>query len=905
MGVFSYRHLLKSVKYIIVTFLFVGLMLACSTEKDAWLNRTYHNTTAHYNGYWNAKELIKETMTNFELGYQENYESILPVFVYPNEEESKNFKSPMDTAIKKCETVIFKHQMPKKKVGQYRREEWCAWIDDNWFVIGESQFYKREFNSSLQKFEFIEKQYPSEEITYDARLWQAKIYIEQENFPAAKSILDELQEEIDEQEAAKENKEKKEKPEKKKKSNYRGKKKKKSSKSKAKKPEDENQPPKFTEDFYREYYPVLADYYLRKKDYVKAEEALIKAIDLVKKRQFKTRLIFILAQLKHLQSNPDASELYAEVVKRNPKYDMAFVAKINKALAFSGGDKQKVKAELKKMIKDEKNVDYLDQIYYALGDIELNDGNTEQGIDYLELSVRESKSNTKQKSKSFLRLGKLYYQNKDYIKAQKYYDSTLSVLDKEHPEYEQIEIQNVSLTELVSHLNIADHQDSLMSLCQLSQNELEKKVNGIIDGEIAKREAEEEAKRNAALSPLVSGNLAAKGNFWAFNDKLRLNGFNKFKEVWSTRPNEDDWRRSDRSGFFVDEGTEGVTEEKEDPKLTVAYYTKDLPCGKPVEEEKAVEDIINGYYNAANIYKRKLNDPDGAKRTFQKLEKYLPNKLAIESLYQTYLISKSSGNTADAGKYKDWILNDYPNSEYAKLIKNPKYAEELNNASKAEEQAYEKIYQQFISKDYVGTIDAINQRLQNKDNPLTCKYLYMKALATGYSNPDPENLKPIEEALEDVINNCDDDDIVAQSQATLDKLRNVQSVIDAKTGNSTYIYESGAKHFFILVFPNSAGSVNQAKTKVSDLNLASFSTKNLETKSSFIDENNQLIIVKSFANKEEAIDYYLTFKVNENQVKKLHEFDYFVISDKNFAALFSEKNIEAYLNFFAKNYLNK
>lgn len=373
------------------------IVLACSTEKDAWVNKTYHNTTAHYNGYWNAKELIKETMTGFELGYSENYEAILPVFLYPNEEESKNFKSPMDTAIKKCETVIFKHQMPQKKVGQYKRTEWCAWIDDNWFVIGESQFYKREFNSSLQKFEFIEKQYPSEPIIYEARLWQAKIFIEQENYPAAKSILDELQEEIDAQAEAKEDKSKKEeKPEKKKSTNSNNKKKKKSAKKKTdKKDEEEAGPPKISEDFFKEYYPVLADYYLRKKEYGKAEEALVKSIEVVTERQFKTRLIFILAQLKHQQSNAEASELYAEVVKRNPKYDMAFVAKINKALAFSGGDKQKIKAELKKMLKDEKNIDYLDQIYYALGDIEVNEGNKPEGIEYLELSVRASKSNTK------------------------------------------------------------------------------------------------------------------------------------------------------------------------------------------------------------------------------------------------------------------------------------------------------------------------------------------------------------------------------------------------------------------------------------------------------------------------------------------------------------------------------
>lgn len=893
---------MKKLGYILVLTCLV-IIASCSTEKDAWVNKSYHNVTAHYNGYWNAKELIKETMTGFQKGYIENYDEIIPVFVYPNEEESKTFKSPMDTAIRKCETVIFKHQMPNKKVGQNKKTEWCSWIDDNWFVIGESQFYKREFNKSLQKFEFIEKQYTSEAIVYDARLWQAKIFIEQENYPAAKSILDELQEEMTEQEEAKNEKEKTEKPEKKSSSSNRGKKRK-NSKSKSK-PEEETGPPKFTEDFYREFYPVLADYYLRKKNYPKAEEALVKSIELIKERQFKTRLIFILAQIKHKQNNSEATELYAEVVKRNPKYDMAFVAKMNKALAFNEGNRDKAKSELKKMIKDEKNVDYLDQIYYALGDLELQDNNTEDGINYLELSVKSSTSNPQQKSKSFLRLGKLYYAQKNYIRAQKYYDSTLAVLDKNHSEYELISYQNISLTELVENLNLANEQDSLLGLCELSANELDKQIQETIDKLIAKREAEEEAKYAAALTPSAGGDLAAKGNFWAFNDKLRSSGFDKFKSVWGVRPNEDDWRRSDKSATFNDEGNEGNGEEKEDPLLTVAYYKKDLPCGKPAQIEKSKSEIIEGYYNAATIYKQKLDDPDGAKKTFQKLEKYLPHRLAIESLYQIYLIDKAQGNTTSLNKYKDWLLKDYPDTEYSKLIKNPNYAEELNNATKQEEVAYEKIYNKFLTKDYNGAINDIDNRLKIQDNPFACKYLYMKALAIGYSNEDPENLKPIEAALEDVIANCTDEDIVSQSQSTLDKLRNVQSLIDAKSGTSTYIYNTDAKHFFILVFPNSAGSVNQAKSKVSDLNIASFSTKSLETKSSFIDENNQLIIVKPFSNKEEAMDYFLTFKVNDKQVKKLKEFDYFVISDKNFSALFLEKDIEAYKNFFSKNYLQE
>jgi hypothetical protein len=269
------------------------------------------------------------------------------------------------------------------------------------------------------------------------------------------------------------------------------------------------------------------------------------------------------------------------------------------------------------------------------------------------------------------------------------------------------------------------------------------------------------------------------------------------------------------------------------------------------------------------------------------------------------LINKTNNNESVAGKYKDWIIRDYPDSEYGKILKNPNYLNELSKASKKEEVFYQEIYNDFISKNYEKAITEIDKRIQVKDNPYLCKYYYMKALSIGYSKPDPNNLAAVEKALEDVLNNCDDEIVLNQTNATLDKLKNRQSVIDAKSGASTYIYASDSRHYFVLIFPNSAGSVNQAKTNVSDLNMSSFSTKNLEIKSSFIDENNQIISVKTFMDKDDAMDYYLTFKTNNNQVKKLKEYDYFVITDKNFSSLFLEKDIPAYLEFFKKNYLKK
>ncbi len=887
--------------------LLVFVIVSCSTEKDVWINRTYHNTTAHYNGYFNAGEIIKETMTDFEMNRQENYSEIIPLFIYANDEESKAFYSPMDTAVSKCETVIARNSMPKQKVGQFKNVEWCKWIDDNWLVIGEAQFYKRDFDGALEKFSFIEKQYKTEAISHTAKLWRAKTLIEIEAFDEAKEVLEELQsveEELKEQKevaekAAKEAKEKA----KKRKSNSSRRRKKSKSKKKTKAPVDEIPP--LPKKFEQELLPVIADLYLRQKQYTEAEEALRASIEVTKKRKFKTRQLFILAQLLQEVGGEGASELYAEVVKRNPVYDMAFQAKINRALAYSGGDSKSIKAQLLKMLKDDKNIDYHDQIYYALGDIELRAGNRPQGIAYLEKSVLVSKANKVQKSKSFLRLGKLYYLEKNYTKAQQYYDSTMSVLPKEHIEYESISETNQSLSELVENLRIVQEGDSLASLCKLSEKELLARIDEIIEQKKLEKEAEDERKRLLAMqnanasSPSNSG--TPSGVFWAFDANLRKVGFNDFKSLWGERKLEDNWRRSDKSSADFEEGQED--NDKVDEEFTADFYLKTLPCNDNNKLAKIDEDVMNSLYKCGEVYKTKLKDEVEAKKSFKELSsRFLPNEKAIAGLYQLYLMS-----TGDEMKgYKNTILNDYPNSEYAKIIKDPNYKQKEELASSKDAENYKKAYNYFVQKNYDKAIALSNEVIRSeKVNVYRCKYYYLKAVATGQKFASSDSLRPLELALSDVVKHCKGDEVYDPSKALLDKLRNVQSVSDAQSGKSTYVYASDVTHFFVLVFPNSKGSINKAKSKVSDFNKASFSTKNLTIKSSFVDQETQVIVTKAFKDKEDAMDYYTAFRVNKKQVKDYNkEFDFFVITDTNFSSLYIEKDVQEYVEFFKKNYLD-
>ena len=883
---------------VLASILLIGaiVLASCSTEKDAWINRSYHNTTAKYNGFFNAGEIIKEAMTNYSDARAENYNVIIPVYEYADEIGSKSLYAPMDTAATKCETVIGRHSMPSIKKGQFRKTEWCRWIDDNWMVIGQSKFHKRDFEEALKRFIYIERQYSKEPIKYTSMLWQAKTYIELEEYEKAEDILKKLIEGEEELTQLLEEQKEKEKKQKEK-SKSRAK-----SKKKGRSIEDDKTPPPFPKNFDREIAPIYADLFLRQKKYPKAVEKLEKAIELEKKRQFKTRLIFILAQVQQELGNGQASSLYEQVVKLNPKYEMAFQAKIKQALAYSGGKNKSIKAQLLKMLKDDKNAEYLDQIYFALADMTLREGDRPKGIEYLELSVLSSSSNNDQKSKSFLRLGKLYYADKNYIKAQRYYDSTMTVLPKEHEEFDMIKLQNTSLTELVNQLEIVNNRDSISLLCALSEKDLIAKIEDIIQ-EKKDEDARIEDENNTIAPIPFGGNTASSsgGKFWVWDNNLRGKGFNDFKKVWGNRKLEDNWRRVSKISISVGEETTDSEDGEVKDEYTLDFYMKDLPCGDDEKLLASNNEMMDALYEIGTIYRVKLEDPTAAKETFNDLVgRFLPKQKAISGLYQLYLLEIGEQKK----KHKNTILNDFPDSEYAQLILNPNYKQAEQLAKDKDKAGYAAAYQKYVQKQYAAVIINCNAIIKTDSaNAFLCNYYYLKAQAVSGKNAGLDSLGELEGALSDVVDHCEGHEVYATAKAALDKIRKTNSIEEAKEGKGTYIFAPGLKHFFVVVIPNESGKTKDAKMKLSNFNSTSFSKSKLKTTSTFLDSDTQVVLVKEFKNKKAAHDYYLAFKVNKKHVKSLsNAYPYFVITNKNYASLIIEKSLDDYLAFFKKHY---
>ena len=480
--------------------------MSCSRKKETWTSRSYHQTTAKYNGYFYAKNSIAEGIFTLESNYEENWKEVLPVFIIGTDKDSKSIYPQMDRAIEKSSAVIDRHSMVIKK------QEENKWIKYNYFVIGQAYFYKHNFDEARKIFDFIIKQYKDDPIKNEAIVWLARTRMELDDMGKALSLLKLL--------------------------------------------DDES---KLSQDLISDFRATYADYYIRQELYNKAIISLEESIRVTKKKDRKARLTFILAQLNEIEGqSATAISNYKKVVKLHPEYEMVFYASINQALAFRfrDGESESIKKLLNKMLKDHKNVDYYDQIYYAMAEIELTEGNKDLAIEYFIKSTEVSISNTEQKGISFMTLGNIYLEDKVYKKAKVYFDSTIIFLPREHADYEAIEDLDKGLSELIVNLDILQLQDSLIWLAGLTQKEREDIIIALI---AAEEEAEDQ--RLLALAngdnedyngnvnksvPLSSqGNASGNSGDWYFyNPNTMSSGYSEFRQRWGDRKLKDDWRRA-------------------------------------------------------------------------------------------------------------------------------------------------------------------------------------------------------------------------------------------------------------------------------------------------------------------------------------------------------------------------
>ena len=874
----------KLIKVISVFILLLGIVASCSTEKNTLLSRSYHGMTAHYNGYFNANELLNSSMSTYETSLKEDYYDILPIEVVPNEEEVLGMYPAIDTAIKKCTKVITDHSMPSNERPARKKEEHNRWIDENWTTIGIASYFRRDYEGAMKSFKFVRKFYKNDPSLFIGELWMAKTHIAQGDLTKAKFNLDNLDQAIKEEDSRK---------------------KAKSKKSKSKKSK-KDKIAKFPKGIRFELEKTKAALAYQTGDKEQTIKYLEESLNFGKKKE-EVRVHFILGQLyEDAGNNSEAQIHYDKVLKGSPKFEMAFNARLKKAFLGSG---EKTQKELAKMLKDAKNAEYKDQIYYALAGIELKEGTEVKAKEYLHKSAFYSVSNSRQKGMAYEKLADMSFATKDYVPAQKYYDSCAAVIEDTYPNAEAIRNKARNLADLVVAVETAKYEDSVQMIAGLSEKDREKFLKEIIKKieEDEKRRKERDAERLRELQENENLFLqTGKGGTWYWNNaKTRGEGSDDFKKLWGDRENEDNWRRSEKviEANFIEINGEKIVDTVEvadSDTLNVDYLTSKLPL---TDSAIALSNkrLLEAHYNAGIIYKEQLKEPEIATEEFkQVINKNIENEHNLLSAFQLYKIFETS-NVSEANRYKEYILKNYPNSDYANYLIDPNYFLKKKERDVLAEQEYVTVLGRYGRGLYYPVLTKANRVINNEiNNVYRAKYMLLKAMAKGQLTEDKNQLLPV---LDSLVTEYPGSDEAIRGQEMIDIIKNGYSEnIESDFGSKyPFIYNERADSK-VLVFLEKNQSSNLAKSKVVDFQREFFSRLSLKVSSKIYTSDESVILITGFKDESEANEYIRVYKKTRKYLLDLQNAKIFIITSDNMKILFQKQNLEEYENYYDEYY---
>ncbi len=679
----------------------------------------------------------------------------------------------------------------------------------------------------------------------------------------------------------------------------------------------------FPKKFRSQLYGLYAHYHLLQGDSNKAYAALSQTIKATKGKKKRARLHFLQAQISlQNQDYQQAYNSFKKVIKSKPvKYDMEFNARVNlattKMLAgeYSG---EQAKRYLEKMLKDEKNEDYQDQIYFAMAEIDLANGDVAQAMELLEKAAENSTVNQEQKALVFLKIAELFFEQKEYLKASYYYDSTAAYLPAEYPNRENIIARKDILADLATQYNTVETEDSLQRIAMMPAGKRNLLIDEIIEHleEEARKRQNELADEEGSdfLTPATPSNASSStgGSAWYFyNDAAKSVGYNEFRSRWGNRPLQDDWRRN-RTGFSnntasADEETENYINLIESGNLNRDVLLANLPLDDQ-KMEVSNEKIAFALFEIGNIYKDKLQNPPKAIEAFNTLlDRYPKCEYALQSHYILYLLHQKEGNTAQANKHKDYVLKNDKEGIYTKLIENPELAGELQVVDKELKEYYEKTYTYYEKGDY----DKVNSRITDADkkfekNSLKPKFELLNAFVIGHTQEKSEYVL----ALRDIVKNYPEDPVKDKAQEILkyiDKETKKAAKDKKKDNDGPYKFNLETNHYFVVAFSQYTDKISKALNNFSDYNSSNNKLDKLKVTQMLLNPQNQILLVKTFKNGNKALDYF--HKVNNQQGELLNttnvSYKTFVISKKNFTQYFQSQDLDSYYNFFEENYLNK
>ena len=861
-------------RYIIVFVILAALVAgtSCSRKSDSWTSRTYHKMTSKFNPYFNGEEAYKEGVATAKKNHKDDYDEVLRVYSWGTADQATSIAPQMDRAIEKSVKVIKDHSMVVSN------KQKNVYVIKSYMLMGKARFYKHDFFPSLETFNYVIQQFGEDKkasnLVDEARLWAGRCQLMIGNPITAESYFDEL---------------------------YNNK--------------------KVSKELRSDISASRAQMFIDNKNYESAVENLKMAIKYGAKKEDRIRWTFIIAQLQErLDNNYEASRAYKDVIDMKPaNYEMLFVAQLNRARNFDVFMENPgiVYKELEKMLRDEKNIEYRDQIYYAMAEVALAEEEYEKAEDYLKKSVRTSVSNNSQKGLSYLKIADINFDFKDYVPAQAYYDSASTTLPAGHKKFAYAKKRKESLDGLVKNIKIIAEEDSLQRLAGMSEAQqrkiFERYIANLKEEEARKAREEELRELNEQLENqsqnMANGpNVGQQGGWYFYNTNLRASGVAAFQNYWGTRKLEDNWRQKNKETVLatVTDGNDSATTTTNTAtadKYKPEFYMAKIPSTE-AEIDTSNQRIMKAYVALGDIYKQQLADFKQSAASYSTLlDRYPACKYEPRVLFSLYRLYMDENKESLAEPYKTKLVNTYPTSVYTKLILEPGKLDKNDEGYKQIAAFYKQQYEQFQKGKYKNVLSDLDKQKEVYQNSiLEPKFMLLRCMCYGKLKRETEFIDGLKEIVAKYPNTPEQ--VAAQQILDLTDEPTSATATSENVGMGDFEYDSNSPHKFVVILPNQGVDINKLRNSIADYNLQYFKLERLQVQNIFFDQQNQLIIVSGFKNAAKAKVYYNGIMTNKDIMGYLPAgvTTKLIISDKNYRDLYKNKNLEQYLNFQKAKY---
>ena len=893
----------------------------CSTQKNTAKTRFWHSFKARYNTYYNGSLAYIDGSLEKENGNKDNFTEIIPLYTVANKQSRELGKSNFDRAIEKSQKTIKLHSIKRrpewtknrrkteKDIEWLSRREYNPFLWRAWMLMGRSQFHKGAFDEAASTFAYMGRLYHTQPAIYaKSRAWLAKCYIEEGWIYDAEDVIRGMERDSIHWSARK------------------------------------------------EWDYTYADYYIHIGDYKKAIPHLRQVIRHEMRRKQRAREWYLMGQLHAALGNrPEAMKAFRHVLRQNPPYEVEFNARIAMTEVMADSQAKKMIGRLKRMAASDKNKDFLDQVYYAIGNIHMARRDTTQAITAYERGVAKATRTGIEKGVLLLRLGDIYWDMERYSDAQRCYGEAIGLLDKERKDYEQLSNRSKVLDQLVPYTDAVHLQDSLQSLARMSDADRNAAIDRTI-AELKRKEREERRKQQEqeaqeTISKNGGNNMAQqrpnaaqqnqqnKNAQWYFYNPMAVSqGKTAFQKQWGKRENVDNWQRVNktvvamageeqemsqlqldsiaRAEAVADSLAQIADSAQNDPHRR-EYYLAQIPFTQE-QMEASNKTIEDGLYNSGVIFKDKLDNLTLSEKQLRRLvDNYPDYEGTADAFYHLYLLYMRKHEPRTADEYVERLKQQYPDNEWTTLLSDQHYVENARFGIAIEDSLYAATYDAFKASRYSDV--TANVEISNRRYPLGAnrdKFIFIGGLGKlneGDAEGCIADMKTVVEKYPQsgvaqmagmIVKGVDEGRRLHGGKFDLAGMWDRRTVV-LRDSDSTAVQElstdRNAAFVYTIVYNPDSLNENRLMFELARYNFTSYLVRNFDIN---IEEADGLrrITISGFRNYDEALQYARQLHTQAAVTRLVGKNRSLIVSETNLPLLGRQFSYADYDKFYAKHF---